>query len=107
METGLNVQAIREELSGLEWELSDDGYKRSVYIGTVFNLAPSGKYYMPWACSNVTEKEAEQDEEWYEAVEQELDQFGLYLESGEGDPCDLYVAECRDYFYDDHMGPDA
>jgi hypothetical protein len=23
------------------------------YIGTVFALIPSGKYYMPWACSNV------------------------------------------------------
>ena len=24
------------------------------FLGTVFALTPSGKYYMPWACSNVT-----------------------------------------------------
>ncbi|MDD4429685.1 MAG: hypothetical protein PHG64_15030, partial [Paludibacter sp.] len=39
---------------------SEESYKdmdgntlKSVFIGTCFNIMPSGKYYMPFACSNV------------------------------------------------------
>lgn len=31
----------------------DDTWVKTWYIGSVFNLHPSGKYYMPFACSNV------------------------------------------------------
>jgi hypothetical protein len=106
METGLNAHEIHEELNGSEWELTGDGWKRSVYLGTVFSLVPSGKYYMPWACSNVTEAEAELDQEWYEAVEEQFEAYNMWLEGGE-DPCDLFACEGRDITYDDHMGPDA
>jgi len=69
----------------------DGAIVRRVYLGTVFELLPSGKYYMPYACSNVTEKEAMEDERWYEQAESELDQINAYMESGEGDPCDLFA----------------
>lgn len=53
---GFDLDAIRKELDGEEWE-SDDALGgdqvRRVYLGSVLNLCPSGKYYMPWACSNV------------------------------------------------------
>ena len=42
--------------------------------------------------SNVTEQEVNQDEDWYS---QELDLIGCSLESGEGDPSDLYATEYR------------
>jgi hypothetical protein len=97
METGLNVEAIRRELDEAEWQDSEpDRQERSVYLGTVFALYPSGKYYMPWACSNVTEEEADSDEEWREAVEVEFEKHGMFLTAGEGDPCDLFAMECRD-----------
>lgn len=146
----------------------DGGFKKSLYIGSVFSLTPSGKYYMPWATSNlepcpvclgkgkldnphhlpklyarsseivdgILEKdmveaggyhnlpeevrnkldrlratmkrtlplmpcsrcdgigcaEAADDEVWYETFEEDLSEHGLYLESGEGDPCDLFVS---------------
>ena len=51
-----NLEVIREELDSQEWE--DDIYEsdcqtRQMFLGTVFQLLPSGKYYQPWACSNV------------------------------------------------------
>ena len=97
MEIGLNAQEIRELLDQEEWQDTDDPMRqeRCIFLGTVFQLYPSGKYYMPWACSNVTEEEAEQDEEWREAVEAALDEHGMYLTSGEGDPCDVFASESR------------
>jgi len=53
-------QLILAEIENLKahGEVSDkddgDGQMRSNYMGTVFSLTPSGKYYMPWACSNVS-----------------------------------------------------
>lgn len=97
METGLDAEAIRKEMDGEDWHDTEPGrQERHVFLGTVFALTPSGKYYMPWACSNVTEEEANQDEEWREAVEEELAKHGMFLTSGEGDPCDLFAGESRD-----------
>jgi hypothetical protein len=61
------------------------------FLGTVFALTPSGKYYMPW-CTNVTEEEADQDSLWFEALESIAETHGLTIESGEGDPCDIFAA---------------
>ena len=63
----------------------------SIFLGTVFALTPSGKYYMPWACSNVTDEEAAKDEAWYEALDAVVESYGGWIESGEGDPCDLFA----------------
>jgi len=37
--------------------------------------------------------EAADDERWRKAAEEALGEHGLYLESGEGDPCDLYICQ--------------
>ena len=94
----LNYEALKAELEKAEWQESEepDQEVRRVFLGTVFALMPSGKFYTPWACSNVTEEEAEEDEEWRKAVEAELDKFDAYLISGEGDPCDLFAEQYRD-----------
>jgi len=63
----------------------------SVYLGTVFSLMPSGKFYMPWACSNVTEEEAEKDQMFTEALEKVAEENGMFIFSGEGDPCDIFA----------------
>jgi hypothetical protein len=153
-------------LAAADDDPSGEGY---VFLGTVFGIMPSGKYYMPWACGNVAgcrqcggtgdvkngkadpgawarlkllayEKrmgvmdeygpysdgewpaetrdwlrsaedlirslaptltcswcaglgshEAAQDEDFREALEEVADHHGLWLTSGEGDPCDLLV----------------
>lgn len=98
MNTGLKFDAIKVELEKAEWEQDEepDREVRRIFLGTVFALAPSGKYYMPWACSNVTEEEAEEDEKWRDAVEAELNKFDAHIASGEGDPCDLFAEQYRE-----------
>src|SRR5579885_3590609 len=93
-----NLAAIRAALDAEEWEQDEyehERLRRSVYLGSVFNLVPSGKYYTPYACSNVSDEEAALDEEWFEQAERELASIDCYLESGEGDPTDLFVGESR------------
>ena len=56
MDPIFNLKAVRADLDEEKWEdsMDDNGMQeRSVFVGTVFDLMPSGKYYTPWACSNV------------------------------------------------------
>jgi len=69
--------------------------RRMIYLGTIMNMTPSGKVYYPFACSNVSIKEAALDEVWREYMDRELEKHDLFLESGEGDPCDMFL--CRYY----------
>ena len=165
MQPIFDLEDVRAELDAEEWEDDSDGYcqTRRIYIGTVFSLVPSGKYYTPWANSNVDacpcchgkgtlpghksarirkrnqkryenmlrlgfkngraysirhsavrnaahdrwqkvcsvcgglgSKEAHEDEMWYDQAEEELSSINCSLESGDGDPCDLFITECRD-----------
>ena len=87
----------------------------SLFVGTVFSLTPSGKYYLPFACSNVElcprckgtgqtkngkhctwcdglgSREAYLDELWNDTLEEKASEYDLFLFSGEGDPCDIFV----------------
>jgi hypothetical protein len=81
------IKATGEEVEC--WQNPGSVY-RSTFLGTVFSIFPSGKYYMPWACSNVTEEEAENDSIFSEVLERVAGEMGGSVESGEGDPCDLF-----------------
>jgi len=78
------------------------------YVGSVFSLLPSGKFYTVWAnsnlepcscckgsgcdyCGGLGSREAFEDELWYNAVDEIASKCGLWLESGEGEPCDLFL----------------
>ena len=74
-------------------EFEDEEPIYCAYIGSVFSIYPSGKYYMPFAHSNVTAKEALLDEVYREALEEVLDKHGLFAVSGEGDPCDIFFCK--------------
>lgn len=92
IEEKYNWDAIAKEIENadvMEDCCEEDKFK-CCYIGTVFSETPSGKYYMPWACSNVTPKEALLDEIWQEAMEEVLSQHGMFGMPGEGDPCDIF-----------------
>ncbi|MCR4302124.1 MAG: hypothetical protein NUV51_10975 [Sulfuricaulis sp.] len=58
------------------------------YLGSCFGIMPSGKYYMPWT-SNQTRADEARDGAFLGALESALDAAGMWLESGEGDPCDM------------------
>lgn len=51
IELGFDPKSVYDELMGEEPD--DEGIVR-VFLGTVFNLYPSGKYYTPYANGNVT-----------------------------------------------------
>jgi hypothetical protein len=52
---GIDWQRVRSALDTEEWEkVEEHRWERAVFLGTVFALFPSGKYYVPYACSNVT-----------------------------------------------------
>lgn len=93
----LDIEGIRDEMETSAWEEVEPGrQERRVFLGTVMALYPSGKYYMPFACSNITEEEGDKDQEWREAVEEDFTALGYSLENGDGDPCDLFAVESRD-----------
>lgn len=55
VKTDIDWKSVKEEMEDQEWEenFMGDGESRRVFLGTVFALCPSGKYYLPFACSNV------------------------------------------------------
>ncbi len=169
-------QLIRDNLASLESEDPQEDMEgdlvKSVFLGTVFHIMPSGKYYMPFACSNVDpcpqckgagtvpnprktrkkaasrafrcsqnllkeimrrygpfcagewprgaqkrlehyravqgkndptigcptcngvgSREAYEDQCFSEAMEAEASEHGCFVQSGEGDPCDLFLCK--------------
>jgi len=70
----------------------DGNTVKCTFLGTVFALVPSGKYYTCFANSNVEEDEAEKDEAWFEALDMIAAEHDMYIFNGEGDPCDLFAA---------------
>lgn len=97
------------------------------YLGSVLNIFPSGKYYTPFACSNVDacsvcsgsgsvrnpdrndaeslsvltcphcngigSREAMEDEIFSEALSAVAKSHGGWIESGDGDGCDVFFAK--------------
>lgn len=49
IELNFDPAEVRREVDREDW----DGDRRAVGLGSVFALYPSGKYYTPFACSNV------------------------------------------------------
>lgn len=60
-----------------------DAAYESAFMGTVFALDPCGRY----ACGR------DDCEAFWLAVETAADECGMWIESGEGDPCDVFL--CR------------
>lgn len=48
-----NLTWIQAQIDSQEWERVDDYEEKRVYLGSIFNLTPSGKFYTPFANSNV------------------------------------------------------
>jgi hypothetical protein len=105
------------ELSASPWLYRDDEghFLASVFIGSVSNIFPSGKYYLPFACGNVNpcpqckgtgksktgkdcpycqgsgSREIYEDEIFNNTLENTANESGCFIQSGEGDPCDVHL----------------
>lgn len=64
----------------------------SVFLGTVFELFPSSKFWNCWANSNVSSEEQLQDIIWQDCLESIASDYGMWICYGD-DPCDIF-AEC-------------
>lgn len=94
----LDAEECRKDLDHEEWQPCDhdeDQEERRIYLGTIMRWYPSGKVYAPWS-SNVSEAEAAIDEAWREMLDAEAAALGCFIAHGEGDPCDMYLVECRE-----------
>ena len=87
------VESYEGEL--IEDDLEADSEYYSEYIGSLLALNPSGKYYMPWARSNVSSLEASKDAAFWEGFDNALpDEY--WTSQGEGDPLDTYLCKAKE-----------
>ena len=68
-------------------EDGDDFYE-TCFVGTVFGLTPSGKYYTFWT-TNQTARDVIRDQAWWAAFEAVLEEKGYWHECDGGD---IFVA---------------
>lgn len=89
---GYTIEELQAALDKEDAVEVEDHIERHMFLGTVMNLTPSGKVYMPWS-SGVTEDEAKRDEEFWENLNNILSAHGIFVFSGEGDSCDILVGK--------------
>jgi len=94
---GWDWWAIVKECQTEMEEDPDDEYQMigRCFLGTVFAIMPSGKYYMPWT-TNQTYFDMVKDATFYEILEKVAEEHGLFIESGEGDPCDMMACMVKE-----------
>lgn len=59
------------------------------YLGTVFSIMPSGKFYTCWT-TNQGRSDETRDAAFIEALEERAADEGGSIESGDDDPCDMF-----------------
>jgi hypothetical protein len=77
------------------WD-DDNSFRVSIYIGSVFNIMPSGKFYMPWT-TNQTDEDVRKDEQFMRAFEKCCNKWNMWLDSGEGSGDDMFLNRSYDY----------
>jgi hypothetical protein len=91
-----NWQAVLDDAAESCYINENDEIEGKSFLGSVFSIMPSGKYYMPW-CTNQTRSDVTKDECFYDALESIASEYGLWITSGEGDPCDLFAGKLFEY----------
>jgi hypothetical protein len=78
---------LKDEISGMESTTDYDGNKiKSTYLGSFMSLDPCGRYHHAISPNNVTSR----CERFWENLEECASELGGWIESGEGDPTDIY-----------------
>ena len=84
---------IEDAKANAEPEYGCDELIGTCYLGTVFHLMPSGKFYASWT-TNQTNADETRDAAFIDALEERASGAGGSITSGEGDPCDMFFAMC-------------
>ena len=75
-----NWENIKEEMNEHEGK---------VFIGSVFSMFPSGKFYMPWT-TNQSAKGVLKDEVFSDVLDEILSEKDMWWENSEADPCNIF-----------------
>ena len=86
-----NIETKGEYIKEVSFDHEEPFY--SYYLGSVFSVTPSGKYYVPFASGNVSVKEAAIDEMWGEEFRKILEEEDCWDEAGQGDSCDIIICK--------------
>lgn len=101
------IDAEAEYMNDIEMEHDESECPiKCIYAGSMLNIYPSGKYYMPWATGNlVCGFEPIADEIYREALDDALDSIDAWQQSGDGDGLDVFFCRVTDepnpYFLDE------
>lgn len=88
------INPYLEEIREWDWDgiqadaLENEG---QVWLGSIYSLTPSGKFYTAWVTGDLTEKEADMDEMWWDALETVAEEYGMSVSSGEYEPDHVYA----------------
>jgi len=94
--TSWDWEGLKKDLEKAEYVNENDGNPySSLYIGTVFEIMPSGKYWMFWT-TNQSYFDMIRDSLYREIMEEIAEENNMWIENGEGDPCDLFICMCID-----------
>lgn len=70
--------------SDIDWSLFVDDIQESeegmIWLGSVYGLSPSGKYYTFWASDNVDHVEAARDQAFFDALENVTEKYNMFVE---------------------------
>ena len=86
-----NWASLVAEAQSEPYDDGDGNTIGAVFLGAVFSLMPSGKFYMPW-CTNQTWRDVVKDQLFMELLEAKASEHGGWIQNGEGDPCGLFFA---------------
>lgn len=86
-----NWEAAIKECLRQEPADEGNGLFHGLFLGSVFAVMPSGKYWTCFACGNINEEEQERDIAYHELLEACADEAGGWIEMGlNGDLCDMF-----------------
>ena len=77
------------------WECEEGNKFESFYIGNIFCVMPSGKYYVGGLTTNQTWRDVVKDSFFMEMFEEKLDKLNMWIHSGAGSATDLFITRHR------------
>ena len=85
---------LEDELSNAdECEDMEGNAIKSAYLGSYMSMDPCGRYHHCLSPNGATSK----CERFWESMEAVADELGACIESGEGDPTDIYITQAFEY----------
>jgi hypothetical protein len=94
----MRAREIKRELRRIKndshnWEKAEgweDGEEYMAnFLGTFMQLDPCGRYHHPLSPNGITKRCSR----YWENMEKAAQSLGMWLQEGEGDPCDIYLCK--------------